>query len=241
MDTETESVSVSSSVSVDETDVDDDIQPIQIPSLDSYEMLPGDFIKPDPALTRSETRRYLLEETLRWLGGRLSSHVRAVLEAGADIDVIEGPVGRMCLLYQSIRAAEQPGTLEEQIDWTVQWAVTTISECMLRPIRTEDEALAIGLWDEVLPSGESIRSFWDSSPFELLRVADTLSLDDKIDAVVSQLLTSPLSLSAPAWVWVAVGLTAVFYLFLVATIVSGAKKTGVGLEGLEGLGLQTEL
>ena len=73
-------------------------------------ILSGDFIKPDAALTQSETRAHVLKELESWLTGRICTHAKEVAAAYPDpselsYDLVQGtwPAVR---LYMVLRMLE---------------------------------------------------------------------------------------------------------------------------------------
>lgn len=139
-----------------------------------YTIPPGSFIKPDPALTRLETRHYLMGELARYLKGLLTP------PAAASV-----PAARMAHLYRLLKAAGKlpsgEGTMEHVAHWV--FSVIQTSVTVGRPKEpTEYETLALAFWDlDLLPCGKTIGSYWNYSPFEALRTAPPLT--DVEDAV----------------------------------------------------------
>lgn len=129
---------------------------------------PGEFIKPDPALTRLETRHYLMGELARYLKGLLTP------PAAAPASV---PASRMAHLYRLLGE----GSMEHVAHWV--FTVIQTSVTVGRPKEpTEYETLALAFWEvDLLPCGKTIGSFWNYSPFEALRTAPPLT--DVEDAV----------------------------------------------------------
>ena len=123
---------------------------------------PGSFIKPDPALTRLETRHYLMGELARYLKGLLTVPASA-------------PAARMAHLYRLLKAAGKLGSLEHVAHWV--FTVIQTSVTVGRPKEpTEYETLALAFWEvDLLPCGKTIGSFWNYSPFEALRTAPPLT------------------------------------------------------------------
>ena len=136
----------------------------------------GEFIKPDPALTRLETRHYLMGELARYLKG-LSSAPAAAPESA--------PAARMAHLYRLLKAAGKLPSGEGTLEHVAHWVFTVIQTSVTvgRPKEpTEYETLALAFWEvDLLPCGKTIGSFWNYSPFEALRTAPPLT--DVEDAV----------------------------------------------------------
>jgi hypothetical protein len=163
---------------------------LQIPSAHRLQdqrgkgILPGEFIKPDPTLTRQETRGYLLAELDRYMEGVILSDAGLILSVGvqesqvAD-EVAEGvwPAARLFMLYCGLRLTGKLGPSMTFRD-IARWAVSVIrgqlaGEKAMDPL----EIMALGFWtvDRFLPAGRTIGSFWDHSPFEALRNAPPLT------------------------------------------------------------------
>jgi hypothetical protein len=133
----------------------------------------GYFIKPDPLLTRQETRRYLLEELERYLRGPL-------LEDAVTAPAV-GPAGRMARLYSVLKANGKlpPGSVSEQMGHVAKWIFTVIQTSLTLgspSAPTDYEEMAMAFWDvDLLPNKKTIGSYWDYSPFEALRRAPPLT------------------------------------------------------------------
>lgn len=143
----------------------------------------GYFIKPDPVLTRVETRRYLLEELERYLQGPLledavAASASASASAGAGA---AGPASRMARLYSVLKAAGKLplGSVSEQMGHVAKWIFTVIQTSLTLgapSAPTDYEELAMAFWDvDLLPNKKTIGSYWDYSPFEALRRAPPLT------------------------------------------------------------------
>jgi len=147
-------------------------------------ILPGEFIKPDPTLTRQETRAYLLAELDRYMEGIILSDAGLILSEGlqesavAD-EVAEGvwPAARLFMLYCGLRLTGKLGPSMTFRD-IARWAVSVIrGQLAGEPAVDPLEIMALGFWtvDRFLPAGRTIGSFWDHSPFEALRNAPPLT------------------------------------------------------------------
>lgn len=165
--------------------------PLVIPTLDDHRglgILAGDWIKPDPVLTRQETRRYVVAETERWLTGRICSHAKDIAvadpePAAVDALVAEGkwPAGRLYLVYRGLQRGdvgdiELPMRTEEMLHVAGEWAAKVCAD-HLNGYAAENPLaqLAVGfVTTDRLPCGKVIADFWDHSPFNALRNAPPL-------------------------------------------------------------------
>ena len=152
-------------------------------------ILPGDFVKPDPALTQRETRAYLLEELHRWLTGRICEHagdIREVYDNGQRVDLVSylsgsWPAARMYVLFRLLesRPTSYPWIKEENPFRAVgEWATTVCTKYLHGEVDTTDSTamLVVGfVAADKLPCGSTIESFWNHSPFEALRNAPPLT------------------------------------------------------------------
>jgi hypothetical protein len=151
----------------------------------------GYFIKPDPVLTRVETRRYLLEELERYLKGPLLTDALATaVAAGPATSVLgmQGPASRLARLYSLLKDAGKlpEGSVSEQMAYVAKWIFSVIQASLTvgaPSAPTDYEELAMAFWNvDLLPNKKTIGSYWDYSPFEALRRAPPLTeVDD--DAV----------------------------------------------------------
>jgi hypothetical protein len=163
---------------------------LQIPSAHSLQdqrgkgILPGEFIKPDPVLTRQETRGYLLAELDRYMEGVILLdagliHSAGLQEAAVADEVVEGvwPAARLFMLYCGLRLTGKLGPSMTFRD-IARWSISVIrGQLAGEPAVDPLEILALGFWtvDRFLPAGRTIGSFWDHSPFEALRSAPPLT------------------------------------------------------------------
>jgi len=195
-------------------------------------ILEGDFIKPDPALTRSETRQYLRAETHRWLNGRIQLHALAIyasrlMPADVEKDVNFGlwPAGRLFTLLMRLREMEAvPDTdIDQQIAHVASWVEHTIQGCMERPESeplTDLEEYVMGFWrTDLLPNGRTIASYWNHSPFEALRSAP-VGIDATIDTLLSDLLWGDHTFTLPGWALTTGVAVGVWYMGCVAAALS---------------------
>lgn len=164
--------------------------PLLIPSLADHQglgILPGDWIKPDPAMTRQETRKYLFAETRQWLtGGRLRAQARDIGIAGLSPMELTGivsegrwPAARLWLIQVAMEMGGEtrlPADPVERTYWVGGWA-TDVCERVLQGYEPSGsiETLAAGFVTvDRLPCGRTIASWWNWSPFEALRNAPPL-------------------------------------------------------------------
>ena len=206
-------------------------------------ILPGDFIKPDPALTQRETRVYILEELQRWLTGSICQDAKDV--GAVDLEpYLEAGTWPAARLYAVLQLLEKdhsyilPPTSEmDRFQFVGQWAVSVCSDYLSGyEAGIPAAVLATGfVTTDKLPSGRTIESFWDHSPFERLREAPPLteesetdifpkpSIDDHLDGVTElfyKVLTSELTVRVPVWTLAAAvgGVTA--YLAVIVAAIS---------------------
>jgi len=153
-------------------------------------ILPGDFIKPDPAMTQRETRQYVLAELQRWLTAeRICTHAKEIAVAdilGMDLvaHLAEGtwPAARLYMVLKTLERENNvvlPGDYEERFRFVGTWAAGICSDYLEgRPLETPCSAASMALGfvqTDKLPSGVVIESFWNYSPFGALRSAPPLS------------------------------------------------------------------
>ena len=164
---------------------------------------PGEFIKPDPFLTRRETRELVLAEMEHLFSGKLcvlAAEISANPPTGLDLEaeIRDGkwPVGRLYAVERALASSQLafqlPVDLEERFRWVGKWS-QHVCEDYLRGI---DMAPLIAAGDialgfvttDLLPGEIVIESFWNHSPFGPLREAPTLSsrcpsVDEQIEEV----------------------------------------------------------
>jgi hypothetical protein len=211
--------------------------PVEIPSLDDHRgrgILPGDFIKPDPAMTRQETRRYVVAETRRWLTeSAIASHARAICGVVAEpaevaplVAAGRWPAARLYLVLAGLEAmphklVELPRDYEERFHWVARWAAD-VCEDYLHGYEAVIPAarMAVGfVTDDLLPGGQTIASYWNYSPFEALRSAPPLPDDDDPPASPVDVLAQQLTLRFTVGEGLAFLAGVVAYLWLVAALV----------------------
>ena len=163
--------------------------PLVIPTLDDHRglgILAGDWIKPDPVMTRQETRRYVVAETERWLTGRICSHAKDISVAGLDpadvgLLVADGkwPAMRLYLVANALEDTDIVPKSADPAIWyhTVgSWAAGVCAD-HLNGYEAGCAAakLAVGfVTTDRLPGSKVIADFWNHSPFEALRNAPPL-------------------------------------------------------------------
>ena len=154
-------------------------------------ILAGDWIKPDPVMTRQETRRYAVAETYRWLTGRICVHAAAVgleipdaRQVLAEVAAGSWPAARLHLILWAMEAGREyrlPTDPAERYVYAGRWAAQ-VCERYLREEREPRGALETMAVEFVvrdrLPGGGVIADFWNYSPFNALRNAPPLSEDD---------------------------------------------------------------
>lgn len=176
--------------------------PVVVPTLDDHKgrgILAGDFIKPDPVMTRQETRRYVVAELRRFLTeSAIASHAREI--AGTVVEPAEvaplvaagrWPAARLYLVLAGLEAMPHglvalPRDYEERFHAAARWAAD-VCEDYLHGYEAVIPAarMAVGfVTDDLLPGGQTIASFWNHSPFEALRNAPPLPDDDPPAAAV---------------------------------------------------------
>lgn len=177
-------------------------EPVIVPTLDDHRgrgILAGDFIKPDPAMTRLETRRYVVAEMRRWLTeSSIASHAREICATVAEpaevaplVAAGRWPAARLYLVLAALEAmprglVELPRDYEERFHAAAAWAAD-VCEDYLHGYEAVIPAarMAVGfVTDDLLPgpagpgTGQTIASYWNYSPFERLRTAPPLPEDD---------------------------------------------------------------
>ena len=157
----------------------------------------GYFLKPDPVLTRVETRHYLMGELARYLQGPLLTDALAASAAG--------PAARLARLYSLLKDAGKlpEGSVSEQMAHVAKWIFSVIQTSLTvgaPSAPTDYEELAMAFWDvDLLPNKKTIGSYWDYSPFEALRRAPPLtSVEAEVEDTVPPLPASPAGPAGPA-------------------------------------------
>ena len=212
---------------------------VLIPSVDDHKgkgILAGDFIKPDPSATMAERQTHILSELHNWLSGCIQVHAR-------DLDIVDGdqvetadmvddgmwPAARLHMIVKARRSEDEEGRVAAEIVYNdaATWATNICMQFLINGVETSDSMIdtAIGfVTTDKLPDGSTIVDHWDSpSVFEPLRVAEPLSLDDRIDRAL-EFWDIPLKLEFPIWVWTAISFWIVLYAWIVAYLVSGPTR-----------------
>jgi len=151
---------------------------------------PVDFIKPDPSLTKRETRAYILKELRNWLCGlRMTHAVDQLIKEDVSIDSLREdveagncPAGRMYMLLKRLdpTLAGIWGTKDIGYLCYSICAAYLVDKKIFMAEDIQDLILGFITTDR-LSSGKVIESFWDHSPFDPLREAPPLSEEDEED------------------------------------------------------------
>ena len=138
-----------------------------------------DFIKPDPAMTRSETRRYILDELTQCLTKRLMARLEhweePTMRDSRYLHTTSNPLDRLYHVSKML--------LEQHIEESVGEVSATILEQYLNcdPLDYEKYSyelikLVLGfVLVDRLPCDRTIYTFWNHSPFQALRNAPPLT------------------------------------------------------------------
>ena len=192
-------------------------------------ILVGDFIKPDPALTRRETRAYLLGEMERWLGGRIRDHALEIADAGLTVADVEDevqsglwPAGRLFMLTSLLKSAGKIPSEGRPVDHVARWVANTIRRCVEGEDEGMFESAAMEFWRTDLLGDRTIDSLWDSSPFDALREADELPNVDPY--TFSTFLQEDHTATLPGWAIVGMGAAVMAYLWSVAAAISMCRS-----------------
>lgn len=151
---------------------------------------PVDFIKPDPSLTKRETRAYILNELRNWLSGlRMMHAVDQLIKEDVSIDSLKEdveagncPAGRMYMLLKRLDPTLAGVWGTKDIGY-LSYSICAAYLVDKRIFMAEDiQELVLGfITTDRLSSGKVIESFWDYSPFDPLREAPPLSEDEDED------------------------------------------------------------
>jgi hypothetical protein len=175
-------------------------------------ILPGDFIKPDPGLTRKEAREFILAELDRWFNNTpLTEHALEISVAGLEVsrEEVNGgkwPAGRLNMIvgvvYENLKNHELFGeSFRYQLDSYKNAADVCLQLCvenLTMGIRGSDpiSQLTFGFIEtDLLPCGSTIRSFWDHTPFVPLRCAASLPTEESSEVEVSDVEVSDVEVS----------------------------------------------
>jgi hypothetical protein len=214
---------------------------ILIPSVDDHKgkgILAGDFIKPDPSATINERQTHILSELHNWLSGRIQVHARDLDIVDIDqvdtADMVDDGMWPAARLHMIVRAKSsdeegRPTALAAEIVYNdaATWATNICMQFLINGVEESDSMtdMAIGfVTTDKLPDGSTIVDHWDApSVFEPLRVAEPLSLDDRIDRAL-EFWDIPLKLEFPIWVWTVISFWIVLYAWIVAYLVGGSTR-----------------
>ena len=151
---------------------------------------PVDFIKPDPAFTRRETRAYILRELKNWLCGlRMIHSVEQLITEDVSIDSLKDdveagmfPAGRMYMILRRVDPTLAGIWGYKDVGYLC-YSICAAHLTGQKFYMAEDiQKLILGfITTDQLPSGKVIESFWDYSPFDPLREAPPLSEDEDED------------------------------------------------------------
>lgn len=151
---------------------------------------PVDFIKPDPSLTKRETRAYILKELRNWLSGlRMMHAVDQLIKEDVSIDSLKEdveagncPAGRMYMLLKRLDPTLAGVWGTKDIGY-LSYSICAAHLVDKRIFMAEDiQELVLGfITTDRLSSGKVIESFWDHSPFDPLREAPPLSEEEGED------------------------------------------------------------
>lgn len=213
--------------------------PVTVPTLDhrGRGILPGDFIKPDPVMTRQETRRYVVTEMRRWLTETaIASHAREIAAVTAEpaevaplVAAGRWPAARLYLVLAGLEAmphgiVELPRDYEERFHWAARWAAD-VCEDYLHGYEAVIPAarMAVGfVTDDLLPCGRTVASYWNHSPFERLRNAPPLPDRDPDEEPVS-FLQQEVTIRFTGGQAIAAFVAVLAYLWLVAALIGGRR------------------
>lgn len=161
---------------------------------DHYDLgiLAGDFIKPDPIMTRRETQTYLLDEIHHWLTGRICEHaaeIHKAYEDGHRVDLVSylsgvWPAARLYVLFRLLEKQHPQMKDGDPFRFVGEWAAKVCTGYLQGDIDEDDPTamLAVGfVAADELPCGRTIESFWNHSPFEALRNAPPLTDEEDED------------------------------------------------------------
>jgi hypothetical protein len=201
---------------------------------------PGEFIKPDPSLTRRETRELVLAELehlfsgkLCGLAAQLATNPPIGLDLEAEIRGGEWPVGRLYAVERALASSplafHLPVDLDERFRWVGTWSQVVCEDhlCDQGDDDLGDAAkIAVGfVTTDKLPGGRVIESFWNHSPFEALREAPPLSeplppsVDDQIEGFqqgLVELLMDTYTVKLSGWEILAVA--SVFFAYMLSAV-----------------------
>jgi hypothetical protein len=149
------------------------------PTKDSSCFLPEDFVKPDPAFTKWETRKYILKELETCLKERLTAEDSSSLLDDSQLNYLSNPRAR---LFHIKDLLEENGITANPGDIAFE-----ILEKYLNRDKIDFEQYPVKLVQLVmgflhtdrLPCERTIFSFWNHSPFGPLRNAPELGDEEE--------------------------------------------------------------
>jgi len=163
---------------------------ILIPTLDTHRnrgILAGDFIKPDPSLSKTERHTHILHELQNWLVNsmRIQTHAREVeyncLSNLAD-EVTLGlwPAARLCLIAARCNF-DRIHDSQEKYHSAATWAYWVCYNYLTDGVQSanDQEELALGfVTTDRFADGTTIEDLWNWSPTHSLRCAPPLPDSD---------------------------------------------------------------
>ena len=144
---------------------------------ESANYLPGDFIKPDPACTRLEARKHILKELESCLKERLGNEDVCSCN-DAHLTYRSNPRERLFYvgrLLDDLNSKETPGDVSFQI--LAKYLNKEQIDYDTYPVKLVQLALGF-LHTDRLPNERTIYSYWNHSPFTVLRQAPPLTDED---------------------------------------------------------------
>lgn len=221
-----------------------DLPRILIPTLDTHRnrgILAGDFIKPDPSLSKPERRTHILHELQNWLVNsmRIQTHAREVeynCLSNLEDEVTLGlwSAARLCLVASHgnfDRIHDSQEKYHSAATWAYWVCYNYLTEGMQPASSNEELALGFVTTDR-FADGTTIEDLWNWSPTHPLRNAPPLpdsdaeedEEDEEYIDIEDSVCFHRVRVEAPAWMWLAALLTVTFYLWLVAYLVGAASR-----------------
>jgi hypothetical protein len=221
-----------------------DLPRILIPTLDTHRnrgILAGDFIKPDPSLSKPERRTHILHELQNWLVNsmRIQTHAREVeynCLSNLEDEVTLGlwSAARLCLIAARGNF-DRIHDSQEKYHSAATWAYWVCYNYLTEgtPSANDQEELALGfVTTDRFADGTTIEDLWNWSPTHPLRNAPPLpdsdadmeDEDEEYIDIEDSVCFHRVRVEAPAWMWLAALLTVTFYLWLVAYLVGAASR-----------------
>ena len=156
---------------------------------------PGDFIKPDPAMTRSETRTYILKELKSCLTERLTIDDDEYSIGDGHLQYRSNPKERLFHVGQfleELNSKEKPG--EKAFTILENYLNRATIDYDTNPVKLVQLALGF-IHTDLLPCGRTIFSFWNHSPFHILRNAPPLTDEDHDEIAEKETTPSAFSIA----------------------------------------------